>query len=302
MELAMIDDRIVPIAQARISGHDRGTFFGDGVYDSFIVIDSRPFALGRHLRRFGESLRKMDMAHQVDLEKIAKRIDRAMNAAELPNASVYFHVTRGAALRAHDYNEDMIPSFFLTVRERKNQYLDQAAAMTYPDQRWKRCDIKSLNLLANIMARHAAVAAGAYEAILVDENNLVTEASSASVFAVKNGIIRTAPTTANILPGVTREITLEIAQQEKMDVQERSLNLEELLGADEVFLTVTSQGVLPITTINNQTIGDGRPGTVTTQLRNGLMAMMMPNRPTISELPAEDAGRTKTAEPVGETR
>jgi len=273
MELAMVDDVIVPIAEAQISAHDRSVYFGDGVYEAVRYCNGKLFAIDWHIDRLTNSLRKMDMLDKVDLELVRRRVDRALAQADIAEAVVYFQITRGRALRSHDYDDDWQPGFLLTVRQFTRQ-ADRATAVTHPDWRWKRCDIKSLNLLANVLAKHAAVKAGAYDAILVDENGLVTEATSSSVLMVKDGVLLTAPLTANILPGITRALVLEWADKVGLQRCEESFTVGEALAADELMAAGTATEVMGITQLNGKKIADGKPGSFTRRFRELLIETM----------------------------
>jgi len=269
MELAMIDDTIVPLEEAKISAHDRGLYFGDGVYEVLIFCRGRLFALDRHMDRLENSLRLMDMLDNVDLHLIRRRLNQAVTQAQIPHALLYFHITRGRALRSHDYDNDLQPSFLLTVRKFTPRP-EAATAITHPDERWKRCCIKSLNLLPNILAKHAATKAGAYEAILVEENGFITEGTSTSVLKIKDNVLQTAPLTANILPGITRALLLQWAPELDLTIRQESFTVPQALAADELMLAVTTAGIISVTQLDGNTIADGKPRPYTKQLRQML--------------------------------
>jgi D-alanine transaminase len=273
MEIAMIDDLIVPINEAKISAHDRGLFFGDGVYEVVIFCNGKLFAMDRHMARLENSLAMMDMLSKVDMEQIGKRVKKAVREANISAALVYFHITRGLAKRSHDYKDDWQPSFFLTVRE-DTPRPESANAITHPDWRWQRCEIKSLNLLANVLAKHAAVQADAYEAILVDENGFITEGASNSVLLVKDSVLRTAPLSANILPGITRGLILEKAGEVGLEVLEKSFTISEALAADELMLAGSGEKAMGITQLDGKIISSGSMGQYTRRLRELLIEEM----------------------------
>jgi D-alanine transaminase len=260
MELAMIGDQIVPSEDAQISAHDRSIYFGDGVYEAVYVCNGRIFAMDRHMDRLRNSLQEMDMLQKVDLDLIRQRVDRAIAEAKFDNAFVYFQITRGQAPRQHDYKDDWQPGFLLTLREKTAVTLSQATAITHPDWRWRRCDIKSLCLLPNALAAHAAAKAGAYEAILVEENGLVTEGASNSALIVSNGALQTAPLTANVLPGITRAQLLEWAPLVGLEVREESFTVAETMAAEELIISGTSGWLVAITHLDGRQIGDGKSG------------------------------------------
>jgi len=274
MELAMVNDQIVPIEEARIYAHDRGLYFGDGVYEVVAGRGGKLFALERHLQRLEYSLREMQMLEKVDISQIRQRVQAVHEESGIAEAKVYFHITRGRALRSHEYVEDWQPSFLLTVREMNRSQAASAKVITHPDWRWKRCDIKSLNLLANVLAKNAAKQAGAAEAILVDDKGIVTEGTSTSVLMVQNGVLRTTPLGANILAGITRALILEWAGDFGLEVREESFAVSEALQGDELFLTGTTTGVLGISHLDGQLIADGKTGTYTQQFRQRLYNAM----------------------------
>ena len=274
MEVAMVGEVMMPIGEARISAHDRSVYFGDGVYEVVRSWRGKLFAMEEHMARLGSSLAKMEMLDKVDLGVIRARVVEALASAGIDDAVVYFQVTRGSGVRSHGYGDDWAPGFLLTVRERKGDKPEEARAITHADWRWKRCDIKSLNLLANVMAKRAAMKAGVYDAILVDEAGWVTESTSSSVLLVKEGVLRTAPLGANILAGITRGLLLEWAGQLGLEVREESFRVAEALGADELMLTGTSTEVTAVTELDGQRIGGGREGQYTGRLGEMLRAAM----------------------------
>ena len=274
MELAMIDDSIVGIDQAFVSAHDRGLYFGDGVYEVVLLCGGKLYQMEEHMDRLVDSLRKIGLLNSVDLDKIGERIERAVSHSKLENAAVYFHITRGSAVRSHDYDENIEPGFLLTIREVTLEFPREVTAINCPDLRWKRCDIKSLNLLPNIMAKHAATKAGAYGAILVDDDGLITEASSASVLLVKDKVLQVPPLTANILPSITRARLLDRASDVGLDTLEESFTLEQAIEADELILASTTNPVLAVTHLDGRQIGTGCIGEYTKQLAEILKAEM----------------------------
>ncbi|MFC1675895.1 aminotransferase class IV [Planctomycetota bacterium] len=274
MEVAMIDDNIVPIGEAVVSANDRGLYFGDGVYEVVLLCNGELYQFDKHMDRLVDSLRKIGLLDSVDLDVIGERIDRAVSHSKLENAAVYFHITRGSAARSHDYDENIQPGFLLTIREKTLEFPREVTAITCPDLRWKRCDIKSLNLLPNIMAKHAATKAGAYGAILVDDKGLITEASSASVLLIKNKTLQTPPLTANILPSITRAMLLDRAEQAGLERIEESFTLQQAIDADELILASTTNPVLAVTHLDSTQIGTGGIGEYTKQLAGQLKKEM----------------------------
>ena len=260
MELAMVDDRVVAPAEARVKIHDGGVYFGDGVYVVLRICDGRWFALAEHMQRFERSLSALQMAERVDMAAVRERLERAREAAGLAEALVYFHVTRGRRQRSLVIEKDWEAHFLLTIRRHEPRAAKTMTAVTHPDWRWRRCDIKSLNLLANVLAKDAAKKAGAGEAILVDEQGLITEATSSSVMMVKDGELWTAPLTANILPSITRGLLLQWADRVGLEAREESFTVAQAQAADEFFIAGTTTEVTPVTKLDGRHVGTGEEG------------------------------------------
>ena len=225
MKLAMLNDRIVPLDQLDPIYFDRGIYFGDGVYEVLRSYNGKLFALDEHLDRFARSLIEVRL-NSIDIDQVRQRVERAFHAADLSDAKVYFHVTRGSAPRNHVWNADLEPNFFLTVSavpDASQEKTRGIAVCTHPDWRWKRCDIKSLNLLANVLARQDATEKGFDEAILVDDAGLITEGAGSAFFAILGDKCQTAPLTANILPSITRAYVIKAARQIGMEVVQECL-------------------------------------------------------------------------------
>jgi D-alanine transaminase len=274
MELAMVDDAIMPLDEARISIHDRCVYFGEGVYEVIACRGGRLFEAERHLARLKYSLGEMEMLGKVDLGVVADRIGRAVSQSGLSDAVVYLQISRGTSYRSHEYPADWQPTFLMTVRSSTPATKASGTAITHPDIRWKRCDVKTLNLLGNIMAKNAAVRAGAYEAILVDDQGFVTEGSSTSVLMVKNNTLYTAPLTANILPGITRGLLLEWARQDGVAAEQTSFTKDQAMAADELMISGTITGVKAMTQLDGRAIGGGKIGPITQHMQQRLTQAM----------------------------
>ena len=275
---AWLNGEYLPRDRAMVPVDDRGFVFGDGVYEVLRSTGGRLFEPERHLERLAASLAAIRIAHErtnpaTILDVVRGLFDR--NGLATSDATAYVQVTRGVAPRRHAFpDEGTPPTVFVSVAAfapRVRECTEGVAAITHPDQRWARCDIKSVNLLANVLANEAAHARGAYEAVLVREDGTVTEATHSSVFAVLDGELRTHPLTERVLPGVTRARVLELARELGLPVRESALQLRELPSASELFLTGTSTDVMPIVTLDDRRIGDGRPGRMTRMLYEALM-------------------------------
>lgn len=268
MKIAMTGDKIVPYDQLDPIYLDRGMYFGDGVYEVIRSYNSRIFALDSHLRRLADGLKAIEIT-TVDMAEVRQRIITAFAHADIANAKIYLHITRGCADRDHVAAPDMKPTFFLTVTELPEELPIEdkcIAVITHPDLRWKKCHIKSLNLLPNVLAKLDAERKGAAEAILVDEAGLITEGAGSAFFAIIDDTIQTTPLTANILPSVTRKYVLKAAEELSLKIKEQSLTPAEAINATELFTAVSTKDIIPVTKFNDITISNAKPGHLTKQL------------------------------------
>ena len=262
MQIAMIQDKIVPAAEVDPIHYDRGVFFGDGVYEVMRSYDGKLFALAEHLQRFANSLSAIEITG-ISIEQIRARVLKAFDAAGIANAKIYFHVTRGSAPRDRGWDDRLEPNFFLNLSEVSDNSADRTngiAVSTHPDWRWKRCDVKSLNLLANVLATADAARKGCGEAILVDEAGLITEGAGSAFFAIDGPAMQTAPLTANILPSITREFTLKAGRNVGLQIVEESLTIEQAAASDELLIASTTQDTVPVVRFDGKPVADGKPG------------------------------------------
>ena len=269
MQLAMVGDKFIETDKLDSAYLDYGTFFGDGVYEVLRSYDRKLFAIEEHLARFKRSLGEVDITG-IDIDIVRQRVLAAFQESKIANAKIYFHITRGAGPRDHAA-EGLVPRFFLMVSEMEDateQKQNGITVMTVPDTRWKRCDIKSLNLLANVLAKRLAHKKGCDEAIFVDEKGFITEGSSSAFFAIFGNKLRTSPLAANILPSITRHFVVKIAPNAGLVVEEKQTKVEDAAKADELFIAVSSKDVVPVVKFNEIKISDGRPGKYTKLLIN----------------------------------
>jgi D-alanine transaminase len=268
-DVAFVNGAFMLLAEAKISIEDRGFQFGDGIYEVIRTYKGRPFALDAHLTRMERSAMALDLTQPYSKSEWTDHVLEGIRRAVYPEAKIYIQVTRGVAPRDHVYPVEVSPTVVMTVRE--FHPLDRSVqsagveAMTTEDIRWGRCDIKSINLLANVLARQQAKQAQVFEAILV-KAGLVTEGAVSNVMVVKGGVVVTAPEGPQILSGVTRAVVLDLALSEGVPVQERFVSQADLYDADEVFLSGTTVEVLAVVRIDGKIIGDGRPGPITQRL------------------------------------
>jgi len=263
----MINDEIVDMDKVHPALLDRGLYFGDGVYEVLRSYNGKIFALDEHLKRFLNSLAGIEI-NGIDISRVRQNVLMAFDSAKIKNAKIYFHITRGSGPRDH-IGKDLKPNFFLTISEigdYSKSKTDGVAVSTYPDLRWKKCWIKSLNLLPNVLAKMDAAKKGCDESILVDESGLITEGSSSAFFAIIDRAIHTAPTTANILSSITRKFTVIAAQNLGIRIVEKSLTANQAAGADELFLGVTTKDIIPVVKFDGQTISNSKPGQITKKL------------------------------------
>ncbi len=270
--LACLNGELMPVDEARVPIWDRGFLFGDAVYEVFRVYGGRLWLEEEHTNRLRRSLGEMEFP-AVDLETLVDRVKRTVDACGVEDGTAYIHITRGVAPRAHAFpNPPVPPTELIVVRP----YDDGATArkreagvavVSRPDLRWKRCDVKSTNLLANVIALESANRAGAYEALLVDAEGFVTEATHSSVLWVRRGRVEGTPNDATILPGTTRFLAHELARGEGIEVVEGRITLDDFFGVDEAFLAGTTIEVLPIVSLDGRPIGGGTPGPVARRLQ-----------------------------------
>jgi len=267
-EIAYLNGEFLTLEEAKVSIDDRGYQFGDGVYEVVRTYNGRIWALDRHLLRLCRSMEALSITG-LSIDEVSKRVQEANDRAGLPEAMIYFQVTRGVAPRSHTFTQGMKPTFLITVRPQPvvpiENYTNGVAIITLPETRWARRDIKSINLLPNVLAKQQAHEQGAFEAVFV-ENNEVNECSSSSLLIVRQGVVYAPPLTTRVLHGITRQLVLETAEDSGLPVRESFFSVEEMLSADEVFLTGTGIEVLPVTQINNRVVAAGKPGPVSLRL------------------------------------
>lgn len=268
--LCVLNGKRMLLSEAQVSALDRGFLFGDGVYEVLRVYQGRPWLEDDHFARLAHSLEAIRISG-VSVERLRRQMVETIAAGRFREAVVYIQVTRGAAPRAHPFPAGVKPTELLWVQEIGDPYRQKrqegVAVTLQADLRWKRCDIKSVNLLANVLANQAAKEAGAAEAVLVLPDGSISEASHSSLFGVIDGVIRTTPNSPGILPGVTRKLVLELARRIDVPVEPRSLHRDDLERASELFLTGTSMEVCPVVRVDGRPVGDGRPGAVVHRLQ-----------------------------------
>jgi D-alanine transaminase len=259
MGLVYLNGEFLPQDQARVSPLDRGFLFGDGVYEVIPVFKGQCFLLKEHFARLEQSLAAIQLPSPLSEADWEKVFDRLI-AENGPEQSLYLQITRGPAeKRTHQFPPEVHPTVFAMSSSLTPVKTQGIKAITAPDTRWKCCNIKSLNLLANVLHRQLAEEQGAEEAIMI-RDGFVTEGCLSNIFIVKNGVIVTHPNEPGILPGITRQILVKIAEQERISLVERPIREEELFEADEVWSTSVGKEVTPVIEINGRPVGSGAPG------------------------------------------
>jgi D-alanine transaminase len=262
----------LPYDQARIHPEDRGFLLADGIYEVIRFYGGRPFLQVEHLDRLQRSADAVRLPLP-SRDLFSRVIDELLTTNDLlsDDGTIYIQVTRGAYTpRTHWFPAGETEPTLLIIA-RKSAPMDPAlreagvSAVTLPDNRWDRCDIKSIGLLPNVLAKQAAIDAGAYEAVFVRDGR-VTEGSSTNIFGVLNGVIRTHPADNRILCGITRNHALRLAAAQGFEIREEALTREETFRCSELFLTSTTSEVLPITALDGRPVGTGRPGPMTQKL------------------------------------
>ncbi|MFH1980399.1 MAG: D-amino acid aminotransferase [Pseudomonadota bacterium] len=268
-ELAYVNGKMMEIGSAVVPIEDRGYQFGDAVYEFIASYNGRLCFMEEHLDRLMRSLQGLAFP-PMNRGEIRAAVLALFEKAEIPRAGLYMQISRGVSQRNHPFPDAAPVQFIMTIRavEEKPKSMREkgASAITVEDIRWGRCDLKTVQLLPNVLAKQKAVDAGVFDAIFVTSEGIVREATSSNLAVVKNGALITHPLTPNILPGITRMIILDICQKLGIPVEERFFNTDALYGADEAFLTGTITEVLPIVTVDGKTIGDGSVGPVTRRL------------------------------------
>lgn len=268
-QLVYLNGEVLPAEQARVSVDDRAFTFADGIYEVIRVYGGQPFELKRHMRRLCRSAEGLRLSLDPPIEEIESICGDMVARQGLAEAAIYVQVSRGTAPRAHPFPDGGRPTTLVRVRPAPpapEALLERgASAISVPDDRWARCDLKTVALTANVLAKQRAADAGAYEALFV-RDGFVTDGASTNVFAVFDGVLRTAPESNYILAGITREVTLDLARSDGLPVEERPFRVEALEHADELFLTATTTRVLPVTRIDARPVGSGAPGCITRRL------------------------------------
>ncbi|EIW17929.1 MULTISPECIES: D-amino-acid transaminase [Pelosinus] len=270
-ELGLINGRFVDMNEKVVTMEDRGHQFGDGVYEVTKVYNGKCFALRPHLDRLYQSLRAIRIPATYTFEELVQFHEALIKESGITEGAIYLQITRGAAPRVHPFPEQVVPCLTMSIRSSgpvKQELRDNGVKIILiPDERWLRCDIKSLNLLSNVLGKQQAKEAGCYEAVMVREGS-VTEGTSSNFFVVKDGVIWTHPATNLILKGITRTILLErLAKELDLTILEKAFDVSFVKGASEAFLSGTSTEIMPVNSIDGKLVNDGVVGPITRKLQ-----------------------------------
>jgi D-alanine transaminase len=272
--IAYVDGVYQPIDMPGIHVEDRGYQFADGVYEVCAVHNTRLIDEDAHLDRLERSLAELGIAAPMSRAAMKIVVRETLTRNRIRNGIVYMQVTRGVATRDHNYPAGLKPVLVVTARHtnparRASVLRDGISVVTVPDQRWARCDIKSISLLPNVLARQTAKDKGVQEAWQVDADGLVTEGAATNAWIVDSaGILRTRPANGGILNGIVRQSIIGLLGELDLKFEERAFSVEEALAARECFSTASTLAVFPVISINGHNIGDGKPGAVALEIVN----------------------------------
>lgn len=267
--IAYVNGRYVPHRLAEVAMEDRGYQFADGVYEVVVFFNRNLLDEELHLKRLQHSLDALKINTPMSEAAMKLVIRELISRNNYKDGYIYMQITRGVAPRNHPFPKTspvLTMSVMRIKQPTKEEVQGGVKVITFPDIRWGRCDVKSISLLPNVLAKEEAVRHQAREAILVNSEGMVTEASHSNAYIVKDGILITHAADNHILNGVRRQALLEIAAKQQIRIEERPYAAEELLNADEVFLTSATSNVLPVTLIDDKKVGSGKPGPVTEKI------------------------------------
>ncbi len=270
--LGYIDGRIVDLKELVVAMEDRGYQFGDGVYEYTKVYNGKCFSLKPHIDRLYRSLRELRIPAVFTFAEMEEIHERLIAESGIKNGGIYLQITRGWAPRAHAFPDTVVPCLTMTIRPSSldaSQWETGVGVLEVPDERWLRCDIKSLNLLGNVLGKQKAKEASCYEAVMI-RDNMVTEGTSSNFVIVKDEVLWTYPVCNLILKGVTRtRVIEEIVPALGLSVLEKAFTIDFAKGADEAFLTGTTTEIMPVISISGKPVADGKVGPITRKIQKG---------------------------------
>lgn len=264
MNEVYLNGEFVPAQSATISVFDRGFIFGDGVYEVVPAYGGCLFRFVQHMDRLDRSLTAIGLENPLTRDEWNSVLMKLISQSD-DDQSIYLQVTRGVAARDHSFPESVDCTVFSyaqpLITPSAKVLQEGVAVISAEDNRWQRCDIKAISLLANVLLRQQATASGASEALLVRDGK-ITEGAASNVFMVKNGVVMTPPKGPTILPGITRDLIVELAMENDIPCKEEDIPVDALRGADELWLCSSTKEILPVTALDGTQIGTGQPGPV----------------------------------------
>jgi len=265
-----MNGEFIPREEAKVDIEDRGYQFGDGIYEVIRVYNGKMFMAKEHLERLSASSEKIGIAISYSISELTNLLEELIAKNSLSTGILYMQFTRGMSPRNHAFPTNAVTPTFVAYTKIMQRPLDNlengVSAITVEDIRWSRCDIKSLNLLGNVMAKQKAAEAGCYESIQYRELS-VTEGSSSNIWIVNGGKVQTHEANQFILNGITRQKIIQLCKENGIEVEEKAFSIEDLIDADEVFLSSTTSEVTPITSVNNVPVKEGEVGEITKKLQ-----------------------------------
>ncbi len=261
MSICFLNDKFLDIQEAKISPLDRGFLFGDAIYEVIIAVNKKPFELGAHLTRLKKNIfsLKYSLSNQIDLEEIILEV---ISRNKFLNQVIYVQISRGTdTVRDHIPSNNLSPTIFVSSHELKTEFSQSSGekAILLEDFRWRKSQIKATSLLANVIYRSEAKHQEVFETILF-EDGFITEGAVSNVFCTIENKIITPPLTENILPGVTRKVILELIQDTSLEYEETKIPVDSILSAEEIWVTNSTKGIIPIIELDGKKIGSGLPG------------------------------------------
>ncbi|WP_312095668.1 D-amino-acid transaminase [Niallia sp.] len=270
MSTVLMNGEFIPREEAKVDIEDRGYQFGDGIYEVIRVYNGKMFMAKEHLERLSASSEKIGIAISYSISELTNLLEELIAKNSLSTGILYMQFTRGMSPRNHAFPTNAVTPTFVAYTKIMQRPLDNlengVSAITVEDIRWSRCDIKSLNLLGNVMAKQKAAEAGCYESIQYRELS-VTEGSSSNIWIVNGGKVQTHEANQFILNGITRQKIIQLCKENGIEVEEKAFSIEDLIDADEVFLSSTTSEVTPITSVNNVPVKEGEVGEITKKLQ-----------------------------------
>ncbi len=266
-----LNGEFLPVDEAKVSVLDRGFLFGDGIYEVIPVYGGRPFRLAHHLGRLDHSLEAIHLANPLDHRQWQGVLQELVQRNGAGDQSLYLQITRGSATtRDHAFPRDAIPTVFAMSTRLESKPADSVTglnAVAVEDIRWKWCHIKAIALLPNILMRQQAVAQGAEEAIML-RDHFVTEGAASNIFIVNHGVVITPPKSNLLLPGVTRDLVVELCHSSAIPCVEGAISEQQLRAADEIWVTSSTREIVPVLRLDGVPVGNGHPGPLWHRLRD----------------------------------